>query len=122
MDIAPLSAPLALATGLAPARRNGRAAPPVPVSDPSVRAVPGRAPVERIVQGELLGRDSAGAASAAVYLHGRVYEALHVPPAAYPPPPVAAGAGERAIGTYLGYTRDGLRHAITRGRAVDYFV
>jgi hypothetical protein len=78
--------------------------------------------VERIVQGEWLGRDSASAASAAVYLQGRVYEAFHAPPAANPAPPIAAATAERAVSTYLGYTQDGLRHAITRGRALDYFV
>ncbi len=119
MDIATLPAPLALATGLPVTGRAREAAAQTPALAPSA---PGLPPVERIVQGEWLGRDSAGVAAVGHYLHGRVFDAFNSQMPAPPAGPAPAGAGERAVNAYLGHTREGLRHAVTRGRSVDYFL
>jgi hypothetical protein len=119
MDIATLPAPLALATGLPVTGRAREAAAQTPALAPSAADLP---PVERIVQGEWLGRDSAGVAPAGHYLRGRMFDAFNSPLPAHPAGPVPAGAGERAVNAYLGHTREGLRHAVTRGRSVDYFL
>jgi hypothetical protein len=120
MDIAAtLPAPLAVATGLPITARDREAAVQTLAPAPSA---PGLPPVERIVQGEWLGRDSAGGAVAGHYLHARVFDAFNFQMPAPPAGPAPVGAGERAVNAYLGHTREGLRHAVTRGRSVDYFL
>lgn len=121
MDIAILPVPLSAPTGLPVAGRARDAVALAPAFEQPA-AGPGLPPAERIVQGEWLGRDSAGAAPAGHYLRGRVFDAFNSQMPAHTAGPAPAGTGERAVSTYLGHTRDSLRHAITRGRSVDYFV
>ena len=122
MDIATLPAPLLAPAGLAVAGRARDVVAPAPASTKWPAAGPDLPPVERIVQGEWLGREATDVTPAGHYLRGRVSELFNPQIAAYPLHPAPARAGERAVNAYLGNTRDSLRHAITRGRSVDYFV
>lgn len=89
-----------------------------PVSVASAHAVAPVSPAESPIQGEWLGREASPATSTDAYLRGTIYDV--------PRPSRGARMGgdpnRLAINAYLGHTRDGLRDASGRGRAVDYFV
>ena len=122
MHIAAPSLALPSPAGLPVAGRAREVVAPASPSAHSPAAGPGLPLVERIVQGEWLGRKVADVSPAGHYPRDRVSELFNSQATAYPFHPAPQTAGERAVNAYLGHTRDSLRHAITRGRSVDYFV
>ncbi|MFN2309838.1 MAG: hypothetical protein ABR553_08925 [Gammaproteobacteria bacterium] len=79
-----------------------------------------RGPVERVVQGELLQRRNAVYGPTQAFLSNRVFDAAEV--GAEYRAHANPGHASRALGAYLGHTREFIQPDVNRGKQVDYFI
>jgi hypothetical protein len=82
-----------------------------------------REPVERVVQGEVLQRQRSVYGSTKDFLDSRPFEGIHVTDRDMDRQARAnPGQAQRALGAYLGHTREFIQPDLNRGKQVDYFV
>ena len=85
--------------------------------------MPVREPVERVVQGEILQRRRTHYGSTQEFLGSRLFDAVQIADRdAHAPARANPGQTHRALGAYLGHTREFIQPDLNRGKQVDYFV
>lgn len=83
-------------------------------------AADARAPVERVVQGEVLQRQRTAYSATQDYLGSRLFDGAYAETDT--PADGRAGGYDRAVGAYLSHTRELIQPDANRGKQVDYFI
>lgn len=122
MDIARITTTAGAAPAYpVPSRNRERVLELVSEVDASAKS---RAPIERVVQGEVLQRQRSAYSSTQDYLSSRLLDGAVAGDDVSPDRQGRAGAGRSgyAVGAYLSHTRELIQPEFNRGKQVDYFV